>query len=120
MALMALAPAAASAATFAGTWSVAGTIGNPVVAKATPVCKLAQSGSKLAGTCRGPNGAGAAAGAVSGRAITLTWRVVATNAIGSSGIITYKGVLGNDGVIRGTWTFSTARGLVGTFTAIRA
>ncbi|MFZ1125822.1 MAG: hypothetical protein WAN59_11855 [Candidatus Baltobacteraceae bacterium] len=117
--LLSLSPAAAGATGFAGTWSVSGTLGNPVVAKVSPVCTFAQSGVRLAGTCRGPNAAGPAAGTTNGRAISWTWRAAAQNAIGASGLATFQGTLGTDGVIRGMWKFSAEPRLIGSFTAIR-
>jgi hypothetical protein len=114
---LALLPVAASAASYAGTWSVSATMSS---AHASPVCKFAQSGNALSGTCKGPDGAGSASGVVSGREVSFTWHVVRTNAIGATGAASFRGVLGNDGVIRGTWTFTAAPGQSGTFTAIRA
>jgi hypothetical protein len=111
-----VAPQPAGAAGFAGTWSVAGALGN---VRTNPVCTFRQAGSTLSGTCRGPNASGPAAGKVSGGQIAWQWRANAMNANATSGIATFKGVVGPDNVIRGSWTFSALRG-AGTFTAIRA
>ena len=121
-ALVAPAPQPASAAvSFAGKWSVSGTMaaGN-FVGKVSPVCVFRQSGDAISGTCRGPNGVGSAAGTVNGNRILFAWHSIRTNAIGVTGTETFHGALGGDGVIRGTWTFSSVPGVTGTFTAIRA
>jgi len=110
----------AGAANFSGMWSVSGTMNTgPTIAKVSPVCTLRQSGNALSGTCRGPNGVGTASGELNGARILFQWHVAATNSIGMSGVATFHGALGPDGVIRGTWTFTGFR-TTGTFTAIRA
>jgi len=109
----------AGAANFSGTWSVSGTMTTATsIAKVSPVCTLRQSGDALSGTCRGPNGAGAATGELNGARILFQWHVTRTNSIGMSGVATFHGTLGGDGVIRGSWTF-TGFPAAGTFTAIR-
>lgn len=119
-ALFAVPARPAEAANFSGTWSVSGTMTTTTsIAHVSPVCTLRQSGDALSGTCRGPNGVGAAAGELNGARVLFQWHVTATNSIGLSGIATFHGALGSDGVIRGTWTFTGFRA-TGTFTAIRA
>ena len=109
----------AGAANFSGTWSVSGTMTTATsIAKVSPVCTLRQSGDALSGTCRGPNGVGPATGELNGVRILFQWHVTRTNSIGMSGIATFHGALGSDGVIRGTWTF-TGFPASGSFTAIR-
>jgi hypothetical protein len=117
--LVASATAPADAANFAGTWSVSGRIGNPVVATSAPICVFRQSGNAIAGSCKGPNGIGSADGSVNGNAILWHWHVIATNSVGLAGTATYHGVWGSDGVIRGTWTHSRRPGYYGPFTAQR-
>ena len=117
LALLAAPTQPAGAANFSGTWSVSGTMTNGN--KVSPVCTLRQSGDALSGTCRGPNGVGTATGELNGARILFQWHVARTNAIGMSGVATFHGVLGPDGVIRGTWTF-TGFNATGSFTAIRA
>ena len=107
-------PGIADAANFAGTWTFSAVM---ATAQSSPVCVLRQSGNAVAGTCKGPNGMGAASGIVNGNAILLRWSAIRTNAIGMSGLITYHGTWGSDGVIRGTWTASPIPGEVGTFSA---
>ena len=115
--LVASATAPADAANFAGTWSVSGRIGNPVVATSAPVCVFRQSGNAISGSCKGPNGIGSADGVVNGRAIAWRWHIIATTSIGLAGTATYRGVWGSDGVVRGTWTHSRRLGASGPFTA---
>jgi hypothetical protein len=116
-AIVASSASIADAANFAGTWSVSGRLGNPVVATSAPICVFRQSGNAIAGSCKGPNGIGSADGAVNGRAIIWRWHVIATNSMGLHGTATYRGVWGSDGVIRGTWTHSRRPGYQGPFTA---
>jgi hypothetical protein len=118
-ALCVFSPGVANAANFAGAWAVRGTLGRPVIASATPECVFRQAGNRIAGACRGPNSAGAAAGAVNGQAIIWQWNITVTNAIGIKGIATFKGVWGRDGVLRGTWTHSARPGVGGVFTALK-
>jgi hypothetical protein len=121
LALFTVAARPAEAANFTGTWSISGTMAHGNVgAKVSPVCTLRQSGNALSGTCRGPNGAGAATGTVNGSRVLWQWHVTATNSIGMSGVMTFHGTLGADNVVRGTWTASPIPGGVGEFTQIRA
>jgi hypothetical protein len=107
----------ADAADFAGTWSVSGRLGNPVVATSAPVCVFRQTGNAISGTCKGPNAIGSVDGSVNGRAIFWQWHTIATNAFGLNGTATYRGAWGSDGVVRGTWTHSRRPGYYGPFTA---
>ncbi len=102
---LAVAPLAAEAASFAGTWTFTGTFVYRGAAYVTaPVCVLRQSGNELAGTCKGPNAIGSANGMVNGRAITLQWHAISTNPAtkGRGGTSTLRGTWGADGVVRGT------------------
>jgi hypothetical protein len=116
-ALVASSAGIADATNFAGTWTVAGTLGNPVIATSAPVCIFRQGGNAISGTCKGPNGIGSADGSVNGRAIYWRWHIIATNPNGLAGIATYRGVWGSDGVVRGTWTHTARPGVGGIFTA---
>jgi hypothetical protein len=115
-AIVALA-SSADAANFAGSWAVSGRLGNPVVATSAPVCVFRQTGSRISGSCKGPNAIGSADGSVNGRAIAWRWYTIATNEVGLSGTATYRGVWGSDGIIRGTWAHSRRPGYSGPFTA---
>lgn len=121
-ALVAAPPAPAGAAvSFAGTWSISGTLAaRGVIGKVSPVCVFRQSGDAISGTCRGPNGIGSAAGVVNANRIQFSWHSIRTTSIGVTGTETFHGTLGGDGVVRGTWSFAAAPGAVGEFTMIRA
>jgi hypothetical protein len=108
----------ADAANFTGTWSFNGTIVfRNGYSNASPICILRQAGSNISGTCKGPNGIGAAAGIVNGNAILLRWNHIPTTSLGLRGIATFHGAWGADGVIRGTWMDTALGSAVGNFTA---
>ncbi|HLJ83612.1 MAG TPA: hypothetical protein VKT51_05510 [Candidatus Eremiobacteraceae bacterium] len=110
---------AAAAANFAGTWAVSGTIGNPVIALATPNCTFKQDGDTISGACEGPGSKGTADGVVDGTTIVWHWHAVAKTKTGLSGEAVFTGVMGTDGSISGTWTHSAVTGMSGKFTAQR-
>ena len=98
-----------SAANFAGVWAIHALMGDENGGMViNPVCTLKQDGNEIHGTCKGPNGFGTATGAVDGDKILLTWKRAATNSIGTDGIATLKGTLGDDGIIRGSWVDTAA------------
>lgn len=100
---------AAAGSNFAGTWAIHGQMGDENGGMwISPVCTLKQDGNEIHGTCKGPNAFGTASGAVDGEKILLTWKRAATNSIGHDSISTLKGTLGDDGIIRGTWTDTLA------------
>lgn len=115
--LVALLAGVASADGFAGTWTVHGVLGNPPVAQATPVCVFRQAGDRISGTCRGPNGIGAADGVASGNTIIWHWHIIATTSVGMPGVATFSGTLDPDGYIRGTWRHSSMPKVSGPFVA---
>ena len=117
----AAAPASGEGADLSGTWSVAAIIehNGQMAAEATPVCTFKQVGERIDGTCKGPNGLGPAAGIVSGDRVSWKWAASAYTAQGSSMTLSFRGALGPDGVIRGTATALSLRGLVGHFTQQR-
>ena len=119
-ALAASAPALAGPVDFSGKWSVSGHIVNSRgYVLVSPVCDFKQTGGQVAGACKGPNGGGDATGLANGAEISFQWRTVPSNAIGLRGVASFNGVLGADGVIRGSWSFSTWPGATGQFTAQR-
>ncbi len=105
---------------FSGAWSVSGRIvtGN-LLTYVSPICTFRQAGDQLTGSCKGPNGAGSASGLIDGADISWQWRIIATIAIGINGLSTFRGTLGRDRVIRGSWTFSRLPRASGEFTAQR-
>lgn len=108
VAIVAAAPRAADAAGASGRWSVTGhgADGSSV----TPVCQVVQSGSRVSGTCVGPNGRGSIAGSISGATIAFQWRTVATTRVGFTGTVTFRGVMERDGAVHGTYSFARGSG----------
>jgi hypothetical protein len=105
----------ASADDFSGMWVVSGSIGNPVVGRVLPVCIFKQDGNQIHAWCKGPNGLGSAEGTANGKEIMFHWDDVATNEMGWDATSTFKGKLGSDGVIRGTWTTTAIPNATGTW-----
>ncbi|HXW76081.1 MAG TPA: hypothetical protein VEJ20_01590, partial [Candidatus Eremiobacteraceae bacterium] len=68
------------------------------------------------GECKGPNGEGPAAGKVFGDKIIWHYDHTATTPLGQDGVATFTGILGSDGVIRGTYGDSTVPGYSGAWT----
>jgi hypothetical protein len=114
-----LSSSGAAAADFSGTWAISGTLGDPVIVTATPNCTFQQDGDKISGTCKGPNATGSVDGMVDGSTITWNWHAVPITARGLGGVATFKGVLGADGTLSGTWTHSAVDGVAGKFSAQR-
>jgi hypothetical protein len=112
------APTIARAADFSGNWSVAGHMSMPGGgwAQVSPVCKFQQSGGAISGYCKGPNGEGPAAGKEFGAKIVWHWDVTATTSLGRSGVVSFSGILGSDGIIRGTWITTAFPGYTGDYT----
>jgi hypothetical protein len=120
LALITALPAQAQTPSFTGTWSVSGQmVAGKFLATVAPVCTLQQAGSQVTGTCKGPNGIGPATGMASGANISWEWMITPTTPIAMSAIATFKGTLGPDGVVRGTWTNSNLPNASGPFTAQR-
>jgi hypothetical protein len=104
-----------------GSWQVQGRMeaGGQTVAMAAPVCDFQQAGAQLTGICRGPNAEGPLKGAMVGGHVTWDWTTKATTALGLDGVASFKGDLGADGTVRGTWTTSATGDLTGDFTLTR-
>ena len=114
--ILAAAPRPADAAGASGRWSISG---RSAYASVTPVCLITQVGSRITGTCRGPNAVGPLAGSVSGATIAFQWRTTATTRVGVTGVATFRGVLERDGAVRGTFTLTGSPG-AGTFVMQRS
>jgi hypothetical protein len=106
----------AEAATIAGSWNVAGSI--PGAETIAPICVFKQAGARLSGICRGPSATGPVVGTVSGNAVTWSWHKVPTNTLQVNSIVTFRAVFSATGV-RGTFTDTVDRGLVGSFVGRR-
>lgn len=118
LALVVSTPLLAGAANFAGSWSFSGAMGRPVVETIAPVCVFRQSGSVIAGSCKGPAGIGSAQGSTNGSAIVFQWTRIATSRLQANSVVTFRGV-SNGSAIRGTFTDSADPGYVGSFSAHR-
>jgi hypothetical protein len=111
----------AAAADLTGFWQITAQMEDQgqTVAQATPLCEFHEASMRLSGTCKGPNSEGPAIGAVVGNHVTWEWQAKALTAAGGSGTISFKGDIGSDGVIEGTWTADLLPGLTGKFTQRR-
>jgi hypothetical protein len=69
--------------------------------------------NRLAGPCRGPNGACSALGVVNDGQVDLTCRTAMPSNPSLDGVITFHGNLAPDGVLRGKCSHSRAPGLAG-------
>ncbi|HEX3861803.1 MAG TPA: hypothetical protein VHY35_08950 [Stellaceae bacterium] len=113
-------PVPAMADSYEGTWHVHGQMRAPngqVLASIAPVCQLQQRGNQLSGQCTGPSARGPASGIVNGDNATWEWTATATNSNGQDGVAVFRSTIGNDNIMRGTFTGSSQPGMTGTFTA---
>lgn len=115
LALAVSAPLVAGAANFAGSWSFSGASRAETIA---PVCVFRQSGSVIAGSCKGPAGIGSAQGSVNGSSIMFQWTRIATSRLQRNSVVTFRGV-SNGSTMRGTFTDSADPGYVGSFNSHR-
>ncbi len=92
---------------FAGKWSVVGDIaagrGTMVVMS---TCTFTQAGNALTGNCDGPNETCDMIGAARNWTIDWTCRTVKTDQPSSAGVMKFRGVVGNDYIVRGKWSHS--------------
>ena len=82
-------------------------------------CEFRQGDRTLTGHCKGPHAEGPASGVIAGRHVSWTWKATATTVIGVSSAAWFQGDIGDDGVIRGTWSLEQLPGLKGAFTQTR-
>jgi len=104
----------AQSADYSGKWLFSGLImsGRTAVSFAQ-VCDIAQTGSQIAGLCKGPNGGCSAVGVVSGGSVELTCQMTNVNNPSLSGVLTFHGAVAPDAIIRGTVVHSKAPGTSG-------
>jgi hypothetical protein len=101
-------------------WAVSGLIRAPHGDETVkPVCKFVSHGDAFKGTCTGTSNVGPAVGSTSGRDVMFRWSHRPHDADGWIGVATFKGVLGSDGVVRGTWIDTSFPHWVGTWEAKR-
>jgi hypothetical protein len=99
---------------YSGRWLFSGLVtGGRAALSFAQVCDLSQTGTQVAGSCRGPNGGCSAVGVVNGGQIDLTCRVTVPNNPSINGVITFHGNLSPDGVLRGSCSHSRAPGIPG-------
>ncbi len=115
------AASAAQAADVGGDWSVDGTVQSrgDILANVAPDCVFQLAGDQISGTCKSPNSAGPITGTTEGDAVTWQWAATPSSDPTSTTQISFRGVLGRDGVIRGAMTLSAMPDLIGTFTQKR-
>jgi hypothetical protein len=96
---------------FSGKWSFSGLIiASPLVTSFAQICDLQQTGTQVAGACRGPNGGCSAVGVVDGGHVDLTCRLTVVNNPNLEGVLTFHGDLQADGIVRGACTHSRSPG----------
>lgn len=112
--------ASAQGVALSGKWSLSGQmIAGRMFMSFAQICDLRQTGDQVAGPCRGPNGGCSAVGVVSGGAIDLTCRTSSTNSPNLAGFSTFHGALGQDQIVRGSYTHSRFPGANGVFFMMR-
>ena len=106
--------ALAQSADYSGKWLFSGLIlsGRTALSFAQ-VCDITQTGSQIAGLCKGPNGGCSAVGVVSGGSVDLTCQMTNVSNPSLSGVLTFHGAVAPDAIIRGTVVHSKAPGTSG-------
>lgn len=95
----------AQSADFSGKWLFSGLIlGGRGAVSFAQVCDITQTGSQIAGLCHGPNGGCSAVGVVSGGSVDLTCQLNVVNNPGLSGVLTFRGAVAPDTIIRELWS----------------
>jgi hypothetical protein len=117
MALAFAGPMVANASSTA-TWAIAASIHAPGGFEyVNPVCTFVSHGDAFKGSCAGASNAGPASGSTDGPRVIFRWWHTPKNPKGWKGISTFKGVLGHDGIIRGTWIDTSMGHWVGDWSA---
>ena len=93
---------------YSGQWQVQAKIGpvrvlgrSHVTLTTTPLCILQQGGSKVTGTCKGPNNIGTVTGTVEGQRIQFRWSAVPYKPLGISLELSFDGSLQPESSITG-------------------
>lgn len=106
-AVLALSPAAALAADLSGAWKINGSFDSMGI-NYSLTCTLTQTGSALAGPCKGPQGEDIkATGSVDGATAVISYD---TNYQGAPVHLDYKGAVQSDGSLKGTIDAGAAQG----------
>ena len=99
---------------YSGKWLFSGLVLSGGMALSfAQVCDIAQTGSQIAGLCRGPNGGCSAVGVANGGGVDLTCQMTNLNNPSLSGVLTFHGAVAPDAIIRGTVVHSKAPGTSG-------
>ena len=106
--------ALAQSSDYSGKWLFSGLIlsGRTALSFAQ-VCDVTQTGSQIAGLCKGPNGGGSAVGVINGGSVELTCQMTNLSNPSLSGLLTFHGAVAADAVVRGTVVHSKAPGTNG-------
>jgi hypothetical protein len=108
--------ALASEKSLAGTWVITGTISNDEYKEQiNPNCTFKLDGEKLSGSCKSGSAMGAAEGSVDGNALVWHWDRIGTSDVTPDATLTFRGKVGDDGVLRGEFKDSNFGDTVGTF-----
>ena len=106
--------ALAQSSDYSGKWLFSGLIlsGRTALSFAQ-VCDVTQTGSQIAGLCKGPNGGCSAVGVINGGSVELTCQMTNLSNPSLSGLLTFHGAVAADAVVRGTVVHSKAPGTNG-------
>jgi hypothetical protein len=108
--------ALASEKSLTGTWVITGTIsGDSGGEQINPNCTFKLDGEKLTGSCKSGSAMGAAEGSVDGNAMVWHWDRIGTSDVTPDATLTFRGKVGDDGVLRGEFKDSNFGDTVGTF-----
>ena len=106
--------ALAQSGEYSGKWLFSGLVMSGRMALSfAQVCDIAQTGSQIAGLCKGPNGGCSAVGVVNGGGVDLTCQMTNFSNPSLSGVLTFHGAVAPDAVVRGTVVHSKAPGASG-------
>ena len=106
--------ALAQSSDYSGKWLFSGLIlsGRTALSFAQ-VCDVTQTGSQIAGLCKGPNGGCSAVGVINGGSVELTCQMTNLSNPSLSGLLTFHGAVAADAIVRGTVVHSKAPGTNG-------
>ncbi len=106
--------ALAQSSDYSGKWLFSGLIlsGRTALSFAQ-VCDVTQTGTQIAGFCKGPNGGCSAVGVINGGSVELTCQMTNLSNPSLSGLLTFHGAVAADAIVRGTVVHSKAPGTNG-------
>ena len=105
---------------YSGRWLFSGLVLSGRMALSfAQICDIAQTGSQIAGLCKGPNGSCSAVGVVNGGNVDLTCQITNVNNPSLSGVLTFHGAVAPDAIVRGSVVHSKAPGTNGQASMMR-